>query len=75
MIDWSAWRTFGLAVVSLAALLVAVYYKATDAQVKEIAGAAWLMVSALAARSAVSGLANGTGVKGAIAALTTEAKP
>jgi hypothetical protein len=75
MIDWSAWRTFGMGVLALAALIFAVWLKASDAAVKEIASASWLIVSALAARSAVSGLASGSGVKGAIAALTTDARP
>ena len=74
-LDMTAWRTFAMGVIALAALILAVWLKATDAAVKEIASAGWLIVSAMAARSAVESLAEGGGLRGAAKVLMTDAKP
>lgn len=71
----TAWRTFVMGIAALVALLIAVGLKASDPAIKEIASSAWLIVSAMAARSAVESLAQGSGTKGVVQALTTAAKP
>ena len=69
------WRTLGLALASLLTFIVLVAQKASDAAIKEVTAACIYMVGALAFRSAVNALGNGTGVKGAVNALMTDAKP
>ena len=69
------WRTLGLALAALVTLVAVVGMKASNEAIREIASASIWMVGALAGRSAVSALGNGNGVKGAAAALMTEAKP
>jgi hypothetical protein len=69
------WRTLGLALAALVTLVAAVGMKATNEAIREIASASIWMVGALAGRSAVSALGQGSGVQGAVKALMTEAKP
>jgi hypothetical protein len=69
------WRTLGLAVFSLLTLVVAIGMKASNEAIREVASAAIWMVGALAGRSAVEALGKGNGVKGAVGALMTDAKP
>ena len=73
--DMTAWRTFAMGALALAAVLVAIWLKATDASVKELSSMGWLIVSAMAARSAVESLAEGGGLRGATKVLMTDAKP
>ena len=75
MIDWAAWRTFAFGLISLVAIVAAIWLKASDGALRELASAATWMVGALAGRSAIQALAQGGGVKGATATLMTETKP
>jgi len=64
-----------MGLLALASVLIAIALKASDGAVRELSSMGWLIVSAMAARSAVESLAQGGGTKGVVAALTTAAKP
>lgn len=73
-------RTFVFSIVALAFLLAGlylclVYPQAGMAIFTSFAGAIVFIVAAVAGKSAVGQLAQGTGVRGAAAALWTSAKP
>lgn len=73
-------RTFLFSVIALGFLLAGlnlclIYPTAGIAVFTAFAGAVCVIVAAVAGKSAVSKLADGGGVKGAMAALLTESKP
>jgi len=73
-------RTFTFSIVALAFLLAGLhlcltYPTAGVAIFTSFAGAVVFIVAAVAGKSAVSKLADGGGIKGAAAALLTDAKP